>query len=86
MPRDPMIQGDAQVDRYTFARPADRRTVCRKALQHLRPGRCRGSEATDRGDLMVADGPWGAQHLCGGPRSPHPHRPPPHGHSGVAGV
>ncbi|MBB2749220.1 UNVERIFIED_ORG: hypothetical protein FHR35_009133 [Microbispora rosea subsp. rosea] len=41
-------------DRYMSAGPADRRAACRKARQHLRPGRCRGSEATSRADMMVA--------------------------------
>ncbi|TYB71292.1 hypothetical protein FXF51_02335 [Nonomuraea sp. PA05] len=41
-------------DRYMSARPDDRRTVCRKARQHMRPGRCRGEEANARGDQMIA--------------------------------
>jgi hypothetical protein len=41
-------------DRYMSGRPADRRTVCRKARRHLRPGECRGAEANARNDRLVA--------------------------------
>lgn len=41
-------------DRYMSADPDDRRTVCRKARQHMRPGRCQGEEANARNDRMVA--------------------------------
>jgi hypothetical protein len=46
-------EGDSG-DRHMSAAPDDRRTVCRKARQHTRPGRCRGEEANARGDEMVA--------------------------------
>jgi hypothetical protein len=46
-------EGDSG-DRYMSASPDDRRTVCRKARQHMRPGRCRGAEANARNDQMVA--------------------------------
>lgn len=41
-------------DRYMSASPQDRRTVCLKARQHMRPGQCRGAEANARNDRMVA--------------------------------
>ncbi|MEV4078914.1 hypothetical protein AB0J43_01305 [Nonomuraea fuscirosea] len=41
-------------DRYMSARPDDRRTVCRKARQHMQSGNCRGEEANARGDQMIA--------------------------------
>ncbi|MFI6603726.1 hypothetical protein ACIBHX_46485 [Nonomuraea sp. NPDC050536] len=41
-------------DRYTSVGPADRRTVCRKARVHMQPGQCRGAEAVDWEDRMIA--------------------------------
>jgi hypothetical protein len=41
-------------DRYTSASPSDRRMAGLRARKHMRPGRCRGAEATAWGDKMTA--------------------------------
>lgn len=53
-------------DRYQSAGPDDRRLVCRKARQHMQAGQCRGSDATDWADRMVAT----VEHVIAGAPEP----------------
>jgi hypothetical protein len=41
-------------DRFMSASPADRRMAGLRARKHMRPGQCRGAEATAWGDRMIA--------------------------------
>src|SRR5260370_35361804 len=47
-------QESTRSDRYMSASPEDRRIAGLHARHHMRPGQCRGAEATARGDKMIA--------------------------------